>query len=221
MAGGRLMAGGTTASAPPPANDLRRAHPQLWRALDTPERITAPPVAILAVDGIGEPGGEAYAAAVGTLYAVSYGLRFAVKAAGGEPWTVMPLEGLWWADDMADYLTGDRARWRWTMLIAQPPAVTDALVADAVTAATRKGKAPAGDRLRFELLDEGDAVQVMHHGPYAAEGPTIAALHAWISEAGLALAGKHHEVYLSDPNRAAPERMRTIIRQPVAGGPTA
>ena len=199
-----------------PGNDLRRAHPQLWRSPDTPERIAAPPVACLAVDGIGEPGGEAYAAAVGTLFAVSYGLRFAVKAAGGEPWTVMPLEGLWWADDMADFLTGDRARWRWTMLIAQPPVVTEALVADAVAAAARKGKAPAADRLRFAVLDEGDAAQVMHHGPYSAEGPTVAALHAWIADAGLALAGKHHEVYLSDPNRVAPERMRTIIRQPVA-----
>lgn len=204
------------ASTPPPANDLRRAHPQLWRAPDTPERITAPPIRCLAVDGVGEPGGEAYVAAVGTLFAVSYGLRFAVKAAGGEPWTVMPLEGLWWADDMADYLTGDRARWRWTMLVAQPPVVTEATVADVLAAAARKGKAPAGDRLRFEVLDEGDAVQVMHHGPYSAEGPTVAALHAWIADAGLALTGKHHEVYLSDPNRVAPERMRTIIRQPVA-----
>lgn len=197
-------------------NDLRRAHPQLWRAPDAPERITAPPVACLAVDGVGEPGGEAYSAAVGTLFAVSYGLRFAVKAAGGEPWAVMPLEGLWWADDMADYVTGDRARWRWTMLVTQPPVVTAAMVADAVAAATRKGKAPAGERLRLEVLDEGDAVQVMHHGPFATEGPTVAALHAWIAGAGLSLAGKHHEVYLSDPNRVAPERMRTIIRQPVS-----
>ncbi len=211
-----MIPDGAAADRAAAGNDLRRAHPQLWRAPDTPERITAPPVACLAVDGAGAPGGEAYAAAVGTLFAVSYGLRFAVKAAGGEPWTVMPLEGLWWADDMTDFLTGDRARWRWTMLVAQPPAVTDALVADALAAAVRKGKAPAANRLRFDALEEGDAVQVMHHGPYSAEGPTVAALHAWISGAGLALRGTHHEVYLSDPNRVAPERMRTIIRQPVA-----
>lgn len=211
------MVGTTTASraAASGANDLRRTHPELWRAPDTPERITAPPVAFLAVDGVGAPGGGAYVDAVGTLYAVSYGLRFAVKARGGEPWTVMPLEGLWWADDMADFRTGDRARWRWTMLIAQPAVVTPGMVADAVAAAAGTGKAPAADALRLEVLEEGDAVQVMHHGPYAEEGPTVAALHAWIADAGLVLGGKHHEVYLTDPRRVAPHRMRTIIRQPV------
>ncbi len=213
------MADRATTAADAGANDLRRTHPQLWRAPDTPQRLTVPPVAYLAVDGAGEPGGEGYARAVATLYAVSYGLRFAVKKAGGEPWTVMPLQGLWWADDMADFVRGDRARWRWTMLIAQPPVVTPALVADAVAAAVRAGKAPAGDGVRLEVLDEGDAVQVMHHGPYADEGPTIAALHAWIADAGLALRGRHHEVYLSDPRRVAPERMRTIIRQPVSPSP--
>lgn len=199
-------------------NDLRAIHPRLWRAPDTPERLVVPPIAYLAVDGAGEPEGAAYADAVGTLYAVAYTLRFAVKAAGGEPWTVMPLQGLWWADDMADFQRGARSRWRWTMLIAQPPVVTGAMVSDAVAAAARKGKAPAAEGLRLEVLDEGDAVQVMHHGPYADEAPTIAALHAWIAGAGLALRGKHHEIYLSDPRRAAPERMRTIIRQPVGPG---
>lgn len=202
------------------ANDLRRLHPGLWTASAEPARVTVPPLAYLAVDGRGDPNtSPEYEAAVTTLYPVAYGLRAIVKAAGGEPWTVMPLEGLWWADDMADFASGDRAGWRWTMLMAQPAVVTAEMVADAVGAATRKGKAPAGDRLRLEVLDEGDAVQVMHHGPYADEGPTIAALHAWIADAGLALRGRHHEVYLSDPRRVAPERMRTIIRQPVSPSP--
>ena len=197
-------------------NDLRAVHPRLWRAPDAPERLTVPPLAYLAVDGTGDPNtAPEYADAVGTLYAVAYTLRFDVKKAGGEPWTVMPLEGLWWADDMSAFHTSDRTGWRWTMLIAQPPVVTEAMAADAVAVAARKGKAPAADRLRFEVLEEGDAAQVMHHGPYSEEGPTIAALHAWIADAGLALRGLHHEIYLGDPRRTAPEKLRTIIRQPV------
>ena len=105
------------------------------------------------------------------------------------------------------------------MLIAQPSVVTPAMVTDATATAARKGKAPSSDRLRFEVLDEGDCVQVMHHGPYADEGPTVAGLHSFIADAGLVLRGKHHEVYLGDPRRTAPEKLRTIIRQPVAPRP--
>jgi hypothetical protein len=205
---------------PDPANDLRRAHPELYRAPDFPVRLTVPPLGYLMVDGAGDPNtAPGYADAVGTLYAVSYGLRFAAKAAGSEPWRVMPLEGLWWADDMAAFSVERRADWRWTMMIAQPPVVTPASVDDTLAAAARKGKAPSSDRLRFEVLDEGEAVQVMHHGPYADEAPTIAALHAFIADAGLGLRGKHHEVYLGDPRRTEPARLRTIIRQPVTDQP--
>jgi len=197
--------------------DLRRAHPDLYRAPDSPVRLTVPPLAYLMVEGEGDPNtAPEYADAVGTLYGVSYGLRFMAKVAGTEPWRVMPLEGLWWADDMSAFSVERKGDWRWTMMIAQPPVVTSAMVTDAVAAAVRKGKAPASDWLRFGVVEEGDAVQVMHHGPYADEGPTVAALHAFIGEAGLALRGTHHEVYLSDPRRAAPEKMRTIIRQPVS-----
>ena len=127
----------------------------------------------------------------------------------------MPLEGLWWSEDIARFSTDRRDEWLWTMLIAQPPVVDDAMVEEALASATRKGTAPAGDRLRFEVIDEGDAFQLMHHGPYAEEAPTIQALHAAVESAGLVLRGKHHEIYLSDPRRSAPERMRTILRQPV------
>lgn len=202
------------------ANDLRLAHPELYRAPDTPVRLTVPTLGYLMVDGAGDPNtAPEYADAVATLYAVSYGLRFAAKAAGAEPWRVMPLEGLWWADDMSRFATERREEWRWTMLIAQPPVVTPERVTEATAAAVRKGKAPAAEGLRLEVLDEGDSVQVMHHGPYADEGPTIAALHTFIADADLVLRGKHHEVYLSDPRRAAPEKMRTIIRQPVTPSP--
>jgi hypothetical protein len=202
-----------------PGNDLRREHPALYRAPDAPVRLTVPPLQYLMVDGEGDPrAASAYTEAVGTLFTVSYGLRFMVKGAGGEPWTVMPLEGLWWATDMARFSMDHREDWRWTMMIAQPSVVTAAMVADAIAAAVRKGSAAAAGCARLEVLDEGDAVQVMHHGPYADEAPTIATLHAFIADAGLERRGRHHEVYLSDPRRAAPERMRTILRQPVSAG---
>ncbi|WP_372594105.1 GyrI-like domain-containing protein [Actinotalea sp.] len=198
------------------ANDLRRDHPGLYRAPDSPARLTVPPLAYLSVDGTGDPNeAPAYAEAVGTLFAVGYGVRALVKAAGGEVWTVMPLEGLWWADDLTAFTGRRRDEWRWRMMIAQPAVVTAELVEEARSAAVGKGRAPAGELLRFEVLEEGDALQVMHHGPYAEEGPAIEALHAAIADLGLHPSGPHHEIYLSDPRRSAPERMRTILRQPV------
>jgi hypothetical protein len=198
-------------------NDLRRNHPGLYRAPDVPVRQTVPPLQYVMVDGSGDPStAPGYADAVGTLYAVSYGVRGLVKQAGGTPWTVLPLEGLWWADDMSAFAAGSRSDWLWTMMIAQPEVVSADLVEQAVSAAVAKGRAPSADRLRLEVLDEGDVVQVMHHGPYADEGPTIAALHTFITDHGLERAVKHHEVYLNDPRRVAPAAMRTILRQPVA-----
>lgn len=199
-----------------PGTDLRRTHPDVWRAPDDPVLLVVPPIAYLMVDGAGDPDvAPAYVEAVQTLYAVSYGVRGIVKASGGTAWTVMPLEGLWWAQDLTTFTRGRRDDWRWTLLIAQHDGVTPELVAQALDAAARKGKAPAAERLRLEVLDEGECVQVLHHGPYSAEGPTIERLHAHAAEAGLTLRGKHHEVYLSDPRRVAPDRMRTILRQPV------
>jgi hypothetical protein len=189
----------------------------LYRPPDTPVRVTVPPQKVLMVDGQGDPNTSPdYAAAVGTLYALSYGVRSIVKQAGGTPWKVMPLEGLWWAPDMSAFTDVRHDEWLWTMMISQPPEVTAELVATALAAAVAKHRAPAARLLRFEEYDEGDCVQVMHHGPYAEEGPTIAALHAAIAHMGLALRGTHHEIYLSDPRRVAPEKMRTIVRQPVA-----
>lgn len=200
------------------STDPRDGVAALYRPPAQPARVTVPPLRCLQVTGSGTPdpvANPSYGAAVGTLFAVSYGLRFAAKAAGLEPWRVMPLEGLWWADDPAVFHTRDRDAWQWTMLVVQPAAVTDDAVAVALAAAERKGRAPAGELLRLAVLDEGECWHVMHRGPYSAEGPTIEALHAAIVEAGSRLGGAHHEVYLSDPRRVAPERMRTGIRQPV------
>lgn len=205
--------------APDTVVDASGPDPQLaalYRATATPAPVHVPALQCLMVDGAGDPETTAaYGDAVGTLYAVSYGLRFMAKAAGQIPWKVLPLEGLWWADDPTAFTTGDRTQWRWTMLVVQPPQVTAGLVEQALTAAVAKGRAPAAEHLHLDVLDEGAAYQVLHVGPYDAEGPTIAALHRAIADAGLALRGAHHEIYLGDPRRSAPERLRTILRQPV------
>lgn len=196
--------------------DPRAGIGHLYRAPETPTAVDVPPLLVLAVDGTGTPDpatNPSYGDAVGTLYAVSYGLRAQAKAAGLEPWVVMPLEGLWWADDPSAFVADRRDEWRWTMLIVQPGFATAERVAEAAAGAARKGRAPAAALLRLETLDEGACWHVLHRGPYADEGPTVAALHAAIGERGLR--GAHHEVYLSDPRRVSPERMRTIIRQPV------
>jgi hypothetical protein len=191
---------------------------RLYRAGTTPELVVVPALSFLCLDGHGDPNtAPAYAEAVQALYGVSYAAKFAVQKAGGERFKVSPLEGLWWADDMGTFLTGDKSAWDWTMMIRQPDSVTADLVDELAAEVAVKKDLPAARALRLETLEEGPAAQVLHVGPYAAEGPTIARLHDFIREQGFAVdgaAGRHHEIYLGDPRRAAPERLRTIIRQP-------
>ena len=181
--------------------------------------LDVPPMNFLMIDGTGDPNGSAeYQAAVEALYALSYGLKFALKRAeGGVDYVVMPSEGLWWADDMERFSAANKANWLWTMMIAQPPEVNETLLAEVSTQTAKKKALPALARVRFENLDEGHCAQIMHIGPYAAEAPTIARLHESIASAGYRRSGKHHEIYLSDPRKAAPEKMRTIVRQPMSG----
>jgi hypothetical protein len=187
--------------------------------IDRAVLVEVPPMAYLMVDGRGDPNASPeYGHAVEALYGVSYTVKFALKRASDPvDFKVMPLEGLWWSEDMTDFVTGRRESWNWTMMIAQPAVVTEALVEGAIGEAGRKKDLPALGRLRFEGLDEGTCAQVMHLGPYADEGPTVEKLHAFIAETGHERRGKHHEIYLGDPRRTAPARLRTIIRQPVGG----
>jgi hypothetical protein len=198
--------------------DMKRALKELYRpSASAPSLVEVPELLFLMADGMGDPNtAPAYAEAVEALYGVAYALKFMLKRGpAAADYTVMPLQGLWWADDMASFTSGDRAAWRWTMMIAQPELVTRELFAQAAAETARKKRLPALPRLRLERFAEGRAAQIMHIGPYAAEAPTIERLHQFIAAQGLALRGKHHEIYLSDPRRSAPERMQTIIRQPV------
>jgi len=130
-------------------------------------------------------------------------------------YSVMPLEGLWWADDMSSFKTGDKSEWKWTLMIMQPEYITNDLVTEACGQVQKKKNPAALSKIRFESFLEGQAAQTMHIGPFSEEGPTIKRVHDFISEQGYTLFGKHHEIYLSDIRKAAPEKWKTIIRQPV------
>lgn len=185
------------------------------------DRVTVPPMRYLAIEGQGAPEGPNYAVAVQALYALAYGARFAGKARGHEE-KVGPLEGLWWADDMDDFLTGARATWRWRMMIRAPSwLITDDLIALRHKALAKRGDQPgvAEALTRVDLIDfdEGLCLQALHIGPYADEGPLIARIHAEGAAQGLVLRGLHHEIYLSDPRKVDPARLKTILRQPMGG----
>ena len=185
-----------------------------------PAIVGVPELSFLMIDGRGDPStSEVYQQALEALYGIAYTLKFALKKSDPErDFKVAPLEGLWWADaerPSMDELQADRDAWNWTMMIAVPDEVTAAEVAAAAEAAARRRPLPAAGRIRLERFAEGLAAQIMHIGPYADEAPTIAALHEFVEEQGYALRGRHHEIYLGDPRRTAPERLKTVIRHPV------
>jgi hypothetical protein len=201
------------------AYDVKRAHRELYApsARDF-AMVDVPPMRYLAVDGHGDPNtAAAYAHAIEALYAVAYAVKFRSRKALERDLVVAPLEGLWRADDPSAFLTRDKSAWSWTMLIAQPAWVDEALVAEAIAAVHAKGgDRPALDLVRLRELHEGRSVQILHVGSYDDETPTLARLHdEWMPQHGLTFAGDHHEIYLSDARRTAPEKLRTILRQPV------
>ena len=170
------------------------------------ELVDVPELSVLVVDGTGRPEDREFTDAVATLYAVSYGAHFLLRKQRGDAPRVMPLEALW--DPPSD------APWAWRALIVQPAPIDADLVAEAVEQARLKSPA-ALDRVRFEQWEEGRCAQLLHVGPYADEGPSIDLLHREIAALDLRPRGRHHEIYLGDPRRSRPERLRTILRQPV------
>jgi hypothetical protein len=180
------------------------------------EVVDVPPMKFLMIDGHGDPNtAQGYQDAVEALYAVSYKLKFMSKKELGKDYVVPPLEGLWWAEDMEMFTTKrDKSAWDWTMIIMQPEWITQEMVEEAAKQVEKKGL-PALSKLRLETYHEGLSVQILHIGSYDDEGPTIARMHAFIDENGYEPAGKHHEIYLSDPRKVAPEKLKTVLRQPV------
>jgi len=182
------------------------------------EIVEVPEMNFLMVDGQGDPNtSQAFSEAIQALFPLAYTLKFMVKKGGlGIDYGVLPLEALWWADDMSAFATGDKDAWKWTVMIMQPEFITKEMVEQA-TAEVAKKKNPASLRLvRFESFKEGKAAQTLHIGPFSEEGPTIEKVHQFIQKSGGQLAGRHHEIYLSDIRRAAPEKWKTIVRQPMS-----
>jgi len=178
--------------------------------------VEVPEFSFAMIDGEGDPNtAPAYASAVRWLFTLSYALKFASRAEGRD-YGVAPLEGLWWSDDFEDFVARRKDRWSWTMMIMQPDWITSAQFAKARDKAAAKIGEPVPASLRLERVAEGVSVQTMHVGPYDAEGPVIARLHQEFLPANrLVENGHHHEIYLGDPRRSAPEKLRTVLRQPV------
>ncbi len=186
---------------------------------EIPEIVEIPARQFLMIDGAGDPNtAEEYRHAIEALYPLAYALRAALKQASGVAYVVMPLEGLWWAEDMQDFSAADKSNWLWTSMIGLPEAVTSSMIEETLPRVTKEKNLVAGERVRVAQFNEGTAAQILHIGPYAAEEPTIAALHQFIADNGYQLSGKHHEIYLSDPRKTDPAKLRTIIRQPFSVG---
>jgi hypothetical protein len=204
-----------------PPLDIVKLHKPLYTpSANHPAIVEVPELAFLMVDGRGDPNtSEAFHDAMQALYSAAYTLKFTLKKADPErDFKVAPLEGLWWTDEAApslDDLRRDRDGWNWTMMIAVPDTVTAAEVEATLEAAARKKDLPAAPRLRLKRFEEGLAAQIMHLGPYSEEAPTIERLHAFVAAEGYELRDRHHEIYLGDPRRTAPERLKTVLRHPV------
>ena len=179
--------------------------------------VEVPNLKFLKMDGRGDPNSAPeYIEAVEALYALSYKIKFLSKKEGRD-YVVPPLEGLWWAEDMETFSTArDKSQWLWTMMIMVPDWISDDMVAEARIEVEKKKDLPALGKIRWEDYREGLAVQILHLGSYDDEGPVLARLHDnWMPEHGYTFNGLHHEIYLSDPRRVAPGKLKTILRQPI------
>lgn len=201
----------------PQTYDVKKERKDLYAPTSTDfEIVDVPEIGFLMVDGHGDPNtAAAYGEAVEALYGASYAVRAVAKTRLQRVHTVAPLEGLWSADDPTVFRTRTKGAWDWTMMIAQPDWITPEIVDEALAAARRK-HLPALPLVRHERYREGRSVQILHVGPYDEEGPTIARLHEeFLPALELAPTGRHHEIYLADPRRTEPARLRTVLRQPV------
>ncbi len=196
--------------------DLKHDLRPIYAASPTPRFVDVPGLPYLMLDGHGDPHTAAgYTFAVKAIYAVANALKTFIRAELGTDCTVMPLEGLWWSAEKFPSTAADRPSWDWTLMIAQPEFVTAAMVNEVRACAAQKSSPEAVAPVRFGTLCEGSCAQVMHIGTYSDVGSAAERLHHFIARSGRIAVGRHHEIYLSDPNRTAPQRLKTVIRQPV------
>ncbi len=198
--------------------DLKKVYKDLF----SPKRdlfsiVDLPPLQYLMVDGKGDPNtSQEFMDAVSALYGVAYTTKFMISRRDKSmEYGVAPLEGLWWADDMESFTAMNKDAWKWTMMIMQPDFITQDFINQGMEIYKTRKKITGDVPVRLETLKEGKVVQTMYFGAYADEAPTIAAMHEFIKVNGLKPTGRHHEIYLGDPKRTAPEKLKTILRQPV------
>jgi hypothetical protein len=180
--------------------------------------VEVPKQQFIMIDGQGDPNNsKEFQEAVEALFSLSYALKFIVKKGKiGIDYGVLPLEGLWWSDDMTTFSVENKSVWKWTLMIMQPDFVTRELFAIALQQVKKKKNLSALSKLRLEAFTEGKAAQILYVGPFSEEGSTIENIHSYIKQNGYKVSGKHHEIYLSDITKTAPDKLKTIIRQPVS-----
>jgi hypothetical protein len=202
--------------------DLRKKYKHLYQpSAKEVEVVEVPPFQFAMIDGEIEPGhspgsSPSFQQALEALYGISYTLKFASKQRKDNPldYTVMALEGLWWVEQ-GEFDINHPGNWRWTAMMLQPDHIRGDMFQEGREQLRKKKPSPALDKMRFGTFNEGLSIQIMHIGPYSEEPATLAKMEAFARENGYRLRGKHHEIYLGDPRRAAPEKLKTVLRHPV------
>lgn len=195
--------------------DLRKEYKYLYAPSPKKvEIVDVPELKFIMIDGLGDPNSAAFQSAVQSLYNLSYTTKFTQKFKEGIDYPVMALEGLWWVGNNPDeFDLNARDKWNWTLMIMQPPFITEKILDETVSTLKEKGKQV--DNFGLKNFREGLSAQIMHMGPYSTESGTIEKIREFMRENSYSLNGKHHEIYMGDPRRTAPARLKTILRQPI------
>jgi hypothetical protein len=196
--------------------DIKKEMKQFYQPPLTPVLVDVPEMQFIMSTGEGHPDSDSFQQTIEALYSVAYTIKFALKKQGtSNEYVVPPLEGLWWTAGESEFNLEDKNNWAWTLMIMQPDFITQEVFETAVSEVRKKKNPERLDLVTFEKFHEGLSVQLMHIGPYAEEPPSIVKLHTFAAESGFILHGKHHEIYLGDPRKTAPEKLKTVLRQPV------
>jgi hypothetical protein len=198
--------------------DLYKLHKIEYAATRKPALVEVKPATYLAISGQGAPGGDRFTASIGALYGVAFTIKMTRKFAGQQDYAVCKLEGQWWSEPAQDLAKLPPDQWHWNLLIRTPDFITGADLSKAVAVLLKRGKGEDVKGVRLETLAEGLCVQMLHVGPYDRESETILVMKAFAEKQQLQFSGKHHEIYLSDPRRVPPDRLKTILRHPVRLG---